>query len=82
LAKALGQGEDLETLLGGLPAPPDLSGPLLDALHLKDLFTLGGTKLAELDTAMGELPPLTLDDLLPSEGQLASAWDERKPVGL
>jgi len=82
LAKALGQGEDLETLLGGLPAPPDLSltgGPLDQARLLNELFTLGGTKLAELDTAMGELPPLTLDDLLPGEEELTTAWDERKP---
>ena len=79
LAEALGQGKELDTLLGGLPVPPDLSGPLLDALHLNELFTLGGTKLTELDTAMGELPPLTLDDLLPGKEELTSAWDERKP---
>jgi len=66
LAKALGQGEDLETLLGGLPAPPDLSltgGPLDQARLLNELFTLGEGQLEGLGEDVGALRRGAVTDL-------------------
>jgi len=83
LGEALGQGERLDTLLGGLPAPPDLAGPLDQARLLNELFSVDmPAALDALGVDMAGLPPLTVGDLLPGEKELTSAWDERKPVGL
>ena len=58
LGEALDQGERLETLLGELPAPPDLSltgGPLDQARLLNELFTLGEGQLEGLGEDVGTL---------------------------
>ena len=80
LGEALGQGEKLDTLLGGLPVPPDLAGPLDQARLLDELFSVDmPAALDALGVDMAGLPPLTVGDLLPGEEKLTKAWDERKP---
>jgi hypothetical protein len=63
LGEALGQGERLDTLLGGLPAPPDLAGPLDQARLLNELFTLGGGQLEDLGRDVGTLRQGAVTDL-------------------
>jgi len=73
LAKALGQGGDLKSLLEGISAP-DFTSPLRQAGEINDLFSLGGDLQTNIGAAADRVGPL--QQLLQQSGTFGGIADD------